>query len=89
MEDWKILTHDRIRTLIETNLENDPVRFALTQSNNEIPVALVSQQLKSLQKARLKLPLWYEKRAILPPLALEQCSSEATASLKKYRGERA
>ncbi|MEL6846125.1 MAG: RsmD family RNA methyltransferase, partial [Bacteroidota bacterium] len=89
MEDWKILTHDRIQSLIEANLENDPVRFALTQSNNEIPVSLVSNQLKSLQKARTKLPLWYQKRAILPPLALEQCSSEATASLKKHQGERA
>lgn len=89
MEDWKILTHDRIQSLIEANLDNDPVRFALTQSNNEIPVALVSKQLKSLQKARSKLPLWYQKRAILPPLALEQCSSEATARLKKYLGARA
>ena len=41
----------------------------------------------SLQKARLKLPSWYKVSAILPPLALEQCSSEATAKLKSHSGK--
>ncbi|MEL7534274.1 MAG: class I SAM-dependent methyltransferase [Bacteroidota bacterium] len=87
LEDWEILTHDKIRALIEANKETDPIRFALTHSNNEFPLALVSTQLKSLQKARLKLPSWYNVSAILPPLALEQCSSEATAKLKSVHGK--
>lgn len=88
-EDWEFLTHDKVRTLIEANKQTDPIRFALAHSNNEIPLALVSTQLKSLQKARLKLPSWYHVSAILPPLALEQCSSEATAKLKSFSGHRA
>ncbi|MEM6343113.1 MAG: class I SAM-dependent methyltransferase [Bacteroidota bacterium] len=87
LEDWEILTHDKIRALIEANKETDPIRFALTHNNNEFPLALVSTQLKSLQKARLKLPSWYKVSAILPPLALEQCSSEATAKLKSHTGK--
>ncbi len=87
LEDWEILTHDKIRALIEANKETDPIRFALTHNNNAFPLALVSTQLKSLQKARLKLPSWYKISAILPPLALEQCSSEATAKLKSHSGK--
>jgi hypothetical protein len=87
-EEFEFLTRDKIRKLIEAHKEADPIQFALTHHNNAFPVHLVSQQLKSLQKARRKLPLWYRHNAILPERALEQASSARTASLKKYQGKR-
>ncbi|TAE44897.1 MAG: SAM-dependent methyltransferase, partial [Bacteroidetes bacterium] len=81
-EEFEILTQGHIRALIETHLHSDPASFAMNQVHNEFPVALVSTQLKYLQKSREKLPRWYEARCIVPPRAYEQCSSEAAAALK-------
>ncbi len=87
-EELEILTGDKVRKIIEANKMADPVQFALTHSNNDFPAALVSRQLKSLQKARQKLPSWYQVNGILPERAIEQASSEQTAALKQYQGER-
>lgn len=82
LEAFNILTSDRIQGILEENLEADPAQFALTYRTNGFPTALVSTQLKYLQRARSKLPTYYVSRCLIPPRAYEQASSEATASLK-------
>lgn len=49
---------------------------------------MLATQLKYLQKSKDKLPSFYEVRAIIPPLAYEQCSSEQAAGLKPIQGRR-
>lgn len=48
---------------------------------------LIATQVKYLQRARTKLPSYYEARCIIPPLAFEQASSEACAARKSCKGE--
>jgi hypothetical protein len=86
-EEWKILTSDQIRQLIVQHLHEDPADFAIRHAGEDFPYALVSTQLKYLQRARLKLPSWYAVQAIIPALAYEQASSEATARLKRIEGQ--
>lgn len=81
-EAFKILTSDRIQRILEENIAMDPSMFAMTYRTNAFPAALVSTQLKYLQRARRKLPSFYVSRCLIPPLAYEQASSEATANLK-------
>ena len=88
LEGFTFLTYDKVRSKIEENLETDPAKFALTNSDNDLPVGLVSTQIKYLQKSKKKLPAWYTARCIIPPLAYEQSSSESTANLKRFTGER-
>ncbi|MEO0583266.1 MAG: hypothetical protein AAF135_13665 [Bacteroidota bacterium] len=87
-EDIQILTDDRVRQLINDHIDEDPIRFALTFQSNEIPISLVSTQLKYLQRAKDKLPTYYNYRALIPPLAYEQASSERAAQMKRFSGAR-
>ncbi|MEO1451298.1 MAG: hypothetical protein AAFV07_17335 [Bacteroidota bacterium] len=54
----------------------------MTHRSNAFPAALVSTQLKYLQRAKRKLSTYYVSRCLIPPRAYEQSSSEATAKLK-------
>ncbi|MEM7656783.1 MAG: hypothetical protein AAF399_11690 [Bacteroidota bacterium] len=85
---WKILTDANIQQWLEENLDQDPQTLAFQHRHNEIPWAEVLTQLKYLQKARFKLPTYYNSRCILPPRAYEQASSERAAQLKQYQGKR-
>ncbi|MDX1908810.1 MAG: hypothetical protein SF053_17370 [Bacteroidia bacterium] len=87
-EAWQILTSPEAAAIIEAHLMTDPADFALRYRGNVIPAALLSTQLRNLQKSRRKLPAYFAARCILPSLALEQCSSEAAAALKVMSGER-
>lgn len=89
MEAWKILTIPKIEIFVEEHLEDDPSQIALKHRNNEFPAGLVSTRIKYLQKARKKLPVFYDQRCLFPPKAYEQCTSEAAANLKKRTGARA
>lgn len=86
-KEWKTLTRDQIRRLIAQHLYEDPADFAIRHAGEDFPYALVSTQLKYLQRARLKLPSWFAVQAIIPGLAYEQASSEATARLKRIDGQ--
>ena len=88
LEEFRFLTRDKIRQRIEANLHQDPAAFALSYSTNDFPVALVSTQLKYLQKARTKLPSFYQAGCVIPPLSYEQSSSELAASSKAFSGNR-
>ncbi|MCI4667010.1 MAG: class I SAM-dependent methyltransferase [Bacteroidia bacterium] len=87
-EELNILTSESVRSTIRENLKQDPASFALSQKNNSFPTALVSTQLKYLQRAKSKLPSYYNKLCIIPPVSYEQASSEAAAKLKSYAGKR-
>ncbi|GAB4402375.1 MAG: hypothetical protein OHK0039_00300 [Bacteroidia bacterium] len=84
VEEFRILTHDKVRETIEANLHTDPAAFALR--GGDFPAPLLATQLKYLQRARHKLPSYYNKRCIIPPRAYEQASSERSAALKTYTG---
>ncbi|MBO5902915.1 MAG: SAM-dependent methyltransferase [Tidjanibacter sp.] len=80
----ELLQTDEVRTLIEQNIERDPNKIAL---DKRIPHAgLVATQVKYLQRARRKLPDYYEARAIIPAIAYEQSSSLQSASTKLESG---
>lgn len=81
----EILLRDDVREAIERNIERDAASIALDRS---VPHAsVVATQVKYLQRARRKLPRLYDARAIIPPLAFEQCSSEESARRKPLTGD--
>ena len=82
--DIEILKRTDIRETIERNLGADPATVALGLKEHG---ALISTQVKYLQRACTKLPSYYAARCIIPPLAYEQSSSEQTAAAKDYSGE--
>ena len=83
-DDLEILLSDGFRRSVEENLQRDPHRIALDRRVSH--AALVASQVKYLRRAAQKLPSWYAARCIVPPLAFEQSSSEATAARKEYSG---
>ncbi len=84
-EEILLLDGPELRQFTEANLTRDPHAVAL---DKRIPhAALVATQVKYLQRARRKLPSYYEARAVIPPLAFEQASSEAAATRKEWQGE--
>lgn len=86
-ESWLALTRDDLRKVILANVDMDPGVFALKQSDRDFPYATVATQLKYLQKAVKKLPTYHHHRALIPPRAYEQSSSEAVANLKELQGD--
>ena len=84
-EELEILCSEEIRTAIEGNIGRNPTDIAL---DKRVPHAsIVATQVKNLQKARTKLPSYFEARAIVPTLAYEQSSSEECAERKELSGE--
>ncbi|MEM9985814.1 MAG: hypothetical protein AAF804_12060 [Bacteroidota bacterium] len=85
---WLDLTKPQVRKIIEQNRQEDPANFALRHFENDFPYAVVATQLKYLAKAGKKLPEYASFDAIMPPLAYEQASSEASARMKELQGNR-
>ncbi len=54
------------------------------KGKSDLPVTDVANQIAARQKAKSKLPVLHQNKRVLfpPPLAMEQCSSEATAKYK-------
>lgn len=75
--DFDILTSPESRELIERHIDDDPARIALKLRN-----PAVTRQIRVLQKCRIKLPSYYAARCIVPQVAYEQASSEATAAAR-------
>lgn len=73
-----------VRRAIAENIDRDPVQIALDKHIAE--AATVATQVKRLQRAARKLPSYYAVRAILPPRAYEQSSSEECAARKRLSG---
>jgi hypothetical protein len=85
INELEILKSSEARQIISDSLTKDPSVFAL--KNRHSAAAILATQLKYLQRSRSKLPTFYEAKAIIPPLAFEQCSSERAASAKDFSGE--
>lgn len=68
-----MLTANQI-ALIEKHLNDDPVKVALKTADRE-----VAQQVATLQKAQLKLPLYFNARCHITPIAYQQCTSQTIA----------
>ncbi len=83
------LLQDDIQKFIEENKEKEitqtllnlPKEYQHSKQNLRIEIG---NQIKSLQKSKTKLPLWYTSDKILfpPSLSIEQASSESTAEYK-------
>lgn len=86
-EEFELLSGDEARELIRKNIHSDPLKFALSYKSSTLPVSSISTQLKYLQRAKTKLPSYYQAQCIIPPLSYEQSSSEAAAALKDYSGD--
>ncbi len=78
------LLSDEFAAAVEGNLGRDPLQIAL--DGRVADAAAVASQVKYLQRAQTKLPTWYSARCLLPALAFEQSSSEASAARKRYSG---
>jgi hypothetical protein len=85
-DELALLTIPETVALVERHLGDDPVALALRLKGDRTQARLVCRQIKYLQRAREKLPSYYAARCIVPPLAFEQCSSEAAAAMKDYAG---
>jgi len=70
---------------IRSNLDKPLSEIALLLSKHpELDKHFILNQINGLQKAKLKLPSFYQNKAIVYPvgLSMEQCSSEQTALFK-------
>ena len=84
-EELEFLLGEEARRLIEENINRNPIDIALAKGLSNAGV--IATQVKRLQRARKKLPSYYACRAILPPRAYEQSSSEECALRKPLSGE--
>lgn len=81
-----IVLSEPVQAAIEANLDRDPLRIALDRA---VPSAsVVASAVKYLQRARRKLPSYYEARCVIPQRAFEQSSSEEAAAHKRGQGAR-
>jgi 16S rRNA G966 N2-methylase RsmD len=79
-----LLNKGEIKAFIEAASEMPIDKVALQLAKTNWPAKLILDQLTGRKKAAHKLPSWFsEPNVIYPPrLAMEQCSSEATANWK-------
>ncbi|MBQ7856832.1 MAG: methyltransferase domain-containing protein [Alistipes sp.] len=85
LEEFSTLCQEQVQCAIAENIDRTPTDIAL---DRRVPAAAaVATQVKRLQRARSKLPSYYAVRAILPPRAYEQSSSEECAARKRLCGE--
>lgn len=66
----------------EEYLDKDPIKLLFQGVSTEI-----CNHIRTLQKAKEKLPDYYNVRAIIPSISFEQSSSILTAIAKDYSGE--
>ena len=79
------LASPEVQAFIKAYLAEDPASLMLKKDQYpELPMRAVVEQIASKQKAKHKLPSWYQQEGILfpPALSMEQASSERTATYK-------
>ena len=84
IEQYKLLCDPEVRQAIAENISRDPLNIALDKRIAH--AAEVATQVKYLDRARKKLPSYFEARCIIPSLAFEQSSSEECAAHKPLTG---
>ena len=85
LAEFEILCSAEVRRAVDENIARDPVSIALDKRIEH--ASLVATQVKRLQRAKSKLPSYYAVRAILPPRAYEQSSSELCAAENSLAGD--
>ncbi len=81
----KELSRPEVLVFIKTHENDDPADLVLKYSGKtDLHLQLIAGQIRSRQKAKKKLPEWYQTNGLLFPIgvSIEQCSSEATAKYK-------
>lgn len=81
----EVLSRPEIQQFIRDHEQHDPFQLVLqAKKYPDLPIKAIAEQIRARQKAKAKLPEWYQTKGIIFPslLALEQCSSEATARYK-------
>jgi len=85
-DEWiNAFDREEVKAFLELHQDNDTHELSLKfRESFNIPFPIIANQLRARQKARLKIPYWYQQECIIyPPLAnLEQSSSELTAKFK-------
>lgn len=79
------LASPEVQAFIRAHLAEDPASLMLKKDQYpDLPMRAVVEQIASKQKAKHKLPSWYQQEGILfpPALSMEQASSERTATYK-------
>ena len=84
LEQYKLLCEAEVRQAIAENISRNPFDVALDKRIAH--AAEVATQVKYLDRARKKLPSYFEARCIIPSLAFEQSSSEECAAHKPLSG---
>lgn len=84
MNSLKLLLETKIQEFINTNIENDVSKLALHKNDFSTDYISIINQIVSKQKAKKKLPTWFETPNILYPskISIEQTSSEKAAKYK-------
>lgn len=83
--DFNKLLNSEVQEFINANLNTNIIQLALTKNPfTEIEYTSIINQIESKQKAKEKLPLWFNTTNIIFPskISIEQTSSEKTAEYK-------
>lgn len=79
------LSKPETQKFIRDHEQHDPFQLVLqAKKYPDLPIKAIVEQIRARQKAKTKLPEWYQTEGIVfpPLLSIEQCSSEATARYK-------
>ncbi len=80
-----LLYTPEVQQFIRDHAHHDPFQLVLQASQYPgLPIKAIAAQIRARQKAKLKLPEWYQQEGVVFPalLSVEQCSSEITARYK-------
>lgn len=81
----EVLSRLEVQQFIRDHEHHDPFQLVLQASKYpDMPIKAIAEQIRARQKAKNKLPEWYQQEGIIFPalLSVEQCSSETTARYK-------
>ena len=78
------LTNPQVVDFITQNWTKELTQLAFQLSKSDLPKEFILNQIQGKQKAKDKLPTWFENNQILFPkkISIEQASSELTAKFK-------
>ncbi|MBD3421337.1 MAG: hypothetical protein GF398_14570 [Chitinivibrionales bacterium] len=83
LSDIDALQSPQARALLDAHHMDDPHEFALRHARRRhLPIAAIAEQIACRTKAAAKLPALSKSDFLYSPVALEQCSREATAHFK-------
>lgn len=88
IEELEFLKSVAARAALEKYIDTEPSRVAmLARKEFGAFASTLATQVKYLGRAKTKIPLYYENRCVIEPLAFEQSSSAAVSHFKDYGGK--